>query len=73
VVSFRKCEICGRSLDGLEGEQHEVENRRVEPAENALLQREVPHDLPSEAVCDDCLAEYRRKTGSPPAEERPGE
>jgi hypothetical protein len=73
VVNFRKCEICGGPLEGLEGEQHEVEHRRLEPAENAMLQREVPHDLPYEAVCDDCLAEYRRETGSPPSEERPAD
>ena len=64
MVTFRKCEICGRALEGPEAEQQEVEHRRLEPAEGAVLQREVPHDLPSGSVCDECLSEYRRRTGT---------
>lgn len=73
AMDFRKCEICGRPLEGPEGEQYEVEHRRVDPAAGAALQREMPHDLPSEAVCDDCLRAYRREIGGPPPEESPPE
>jgi hypothetical protein len=63
MVNFRKCEICGRVLEGPEAEQQAVENRRFDPAAGAVLQREVPRDLPPDSVCDECLEAYRREIG----------
>jgi hypothetical protein len=63
VIDFRKCEICGRPLEGPEGELREVEHRRLDPAEDAVLQRDVPEDLPEGSVCDACLRDYRRRIG----------
>ena len=65
VVSFRKCEICGRSLEGPASGQQEVEHRRIDPAAGAALQRQVPRDLPPEAVCEECLEAYRKLIGQP--------
>ena len=73
MVDFRKCEICGRPLEGPEGEQREVEHRRLDPAAEAVLQREIPRNLPEDAVCGACLRDYRRRIGrgdEPPG--RPG-
>lgn len=63
MISFRKCEVCGRALEGPEAEQQVVEHRRFDPAAEAVLQREIPRDLPPEAVCAECLEEYRLATG----------
>ena len=63
MIDFRKCEICGRPLEGPEGDQREVEHRRLEPAAEAVLQREIPGDLPEGAVCEACLRDYRRRIG----------
>jgi hypothetical protein len=73
MVNFRKCEICGRALEGPEGEQHVVENRRIDPAAGAALQRDVPRDLPPDSVCDDCLETYRRGIGRRVLRERSAE
>jgi hypothetical protein len=73
MVTFRKCDICGKALGGPEAEQHEVENRRFDAAAGAVLQRETPRDLSSEAVCDECLEAYRRQIGQrDPSESPPG-
>jgi hypothetical protein len=73
MVSFRKCEICGRVLEGPEAEQQVVENRRFDAAAGAALQREVPRDLPSASVCGECLEAYRRETGKRVLRETPGD
>ena len=72
MVSFRKCDICGKPLEGPAAEQHVVENRPIDPAAGAVLQRETPRDLDSQDVCGDCLREYRKGIGRyPPSEEPP--
>ena len=73
MVDFRKCEICGRPLEGPEGEQREVAHRRLDPAAEAERQRAIPRTLPEDAVCGACLRDYRRRIGrgdEPPG--RPG-
>jgi hypothetical protein len=74
MVTFRKCELCGRALEGPEAGQEVVEHRGLDPAQDALLQREIPGDLPADSVCDECLAEYRRRLGGKPQlpESHPG-
>jgi hypothetical protein len=73
MVNFRKCEICGRVLEGPEAEQQVVENRRFDAAAGAALQRQMPRDLPPGSVCDACLEAYRRETGNRPLTETPTE
>ncbi len=63
MVNFRKCAICGRALEGPEAEQQVVQHRRFDPAAGAVLQRDMPRDLPPESVCDQCLEAYRREIG----------
>jgi hypothetical protein len=71
MIEFRKCEICGRPLEGPEAEQVQVDKRRLDPAAGAVLQRELPRDLDPDAVCDECIEEYRRRTGQADPTEGP--
>lgn len=71
MIDFRTCEICGRPLEGPEGEQQAVENRPFDAAAGAALQRDAPPDVTPDSVCQECLREYRREIGNVNPQEDP--